>query len=79
MAANSDPQTLLTSIRNGKTVKIRTETMLRGVMQQAQAAHTSTNAKAFQEWNQQLTTAIPEYAAAVEGGQTGQTSGAGGK
>ena len=76
MAGNNDSQSqLVNKTRNGKTVEIRTETMLRGFLAQAKAAHTSTNPKGFDQWLEQVTTAIPEYQSAIAGQQSGGATG----
>ena len=59
-------KSLLTSVRRGQTVEVRTETMLRGLIQQAHVAQKA-GPPSFADWEQRVTNAIPEYYSAIAG------------
>ena len=57
---------LLTSVRRGQTAEVRTETLLRGLLQQSHIAQKA-GPVAFAEWEQNVTLAISECGAAIGG------------
>lgn len=55
---------LLASIERGGTVQVRTETMLRALIQQGHAAHLE-RGDSYAEWEQNVTANIPQLCNAV--------------
>jgi len=72
---SDNQEKFLSSIRRGATVEIRTETMLRGIIQQANAAQKA-GPPTFKEWIEATTNTIPEYSLAIVGaaGQSSSTA-----